>query len=218
MDATAFGPQVHAIHRYIPGIPVGELARKTAAGATVRRLSPAPDARTALTFALAALADAGTRGPAFLLASGDASELHLVTDPDAACTAFLPVSPRFFTLRWVEPSTWTENEEVLPRRYELTFDLSDVKGQEPCSWGKYFATQPPLKDMRYYLSWPNGSCLGGPEYIYLHAEEGITLDVMVDHARSLPSEPTEYSQAERYTEAVFEGYAVILRAGSDSTR
>jgi len=78
VDATAFGPQVHPIHRYVPGVPAAELAARTAAGAAVRRLSGDLDD------ALAALAEAGRSGPAFVLASGDGGELHLVTEPDAA--------------------------------------------------------------------------------------------------------------------------------------
>ncbi|MCW2616640.1 MAG: hypothetical protein JWN08_3634 [Frankiales bacterium] len=78
VDATAFGPQVHPIHRYLPGVPVGTLAQQAAAGTAVRRLEGG------LEQALAELAAAGEHGPAFLLASGDASELHLVTEPDPA--------------------------------------------------------------------------------------------------------------------------------------
>ncbi|MCY7364418.1 MAG: DUF1015 domain-containing protein, partial [Frankiaceae bacterium] len=64
VDATAFGPQVHPIHRYVPGVPAAELAARTAAGAGVRCLSGDLDD------ALAALAEAGRSGPAFVLASG----------------------------------------------------------------------------------------------------------------------------------------------------
>ena len=78
VDATSFGPEVHPIHRYVPGIGVAELARRTAAGASVRLV----DGDLAL--ALEQLAAAGAEGPAFLLASGDGRELHLVTEPDAA--------------------------------------------------------------------------------------------------------------------------------------
>ena len=76
VDATAFGPEVHPIHRYVPGVPVADLAARSAEGAAVRRLEGSIDD------ALAALAEAGARGPAYVLASGDASELHLVTEPD----------------------------------------------------------------------------------------------------------------------------------------
>ena len=76
VDATAFCPQVHPIHRVVPGVPIAELAQRTAAGAAVRQLSGG------LEDALAALAEAGTRGPAFVLAAGEGGELHLVTEPD----------------------------------------------------------------------------------------------------------------------------------------
>ncbi len=78
VDATAFGPQVHPIHRFVPGVPAADLAARTAAGAAVRRLSGGLDE------ALVALADAGRSGPAFVLASGGDAELYLVTEPDAA--------------------------------------------------------------------------------------------------------------------------------------
>jgi uncharacterized protein (DUF1015 family) len=78
VDATTFGPQVHPIHRVVPGVAAGELAERSTPGAAVRRLEGG------LADALGALGEAGARGPAFLLASGDASELHLVTEPDPA--------------------------------------------------------------------------------------------------------------------------------------
>ncbi len=76
VDASTFGPQVHPIHRVVPGVPVARLAEQAASGSDVRRLSGD------LTAALDELAAAGAGGPAFLLASGDGSELHLVTRPD----------------------------------------------------------------------------------------------------------------------------------------
>jgi uncharacterized protein (DUF1015 family) len=77
VDATAFGPEVHPIHRVVPGVPPSDLAAKAASGMAVRRLDGGVDA------GLAALAEAGRSGPAFLLASGDGGELHLLTEPDA---------------------------------------------------------------------------------------------------------------------------------------
>jgi uncharacterized protein (DUF1015 family) len=80
VDATAFGPQVHPIHRVVPGLPPGELARRAAPAMAVRRLHG--EREGGLDAALAALAEAGRTGPAFLLASGDAQELHLLSEPD----------------------------------------------------------------------------------------------------------------------------------------
>ncbi|MCW2777256.1 MAG: hypothetical protein JWN17_981 [Frankiales bacterium] len=77
VDATAFGPQVHAIHRVVPGVEAGVLAARSASGAVVHDLDG-----NDLESALAALASAGGLGPAFLLASGDGGTLRLVTDPD----------------------------------------------------------------------------------------------------------------------------------------
>ena len=80
VDATSFGPEVHPIHRVVPARTAEHLAALAARGAAVRRLDG--DGDGAVEAALAELASAGTRGPAFLLASGDGRELHLVTDPD----------------------------------------------------------------------------------------------------------------------------------------
>jgi uncharacterized protein (DUF1015 family) len=77
VDATAFGPQVHPIHRVVPGHAVAALAAATSDGAAVRRLSGD------VAEALAARQDAAIRGPAFLLSDGDAGpsgERYLVTD------------------------------------------------------------------------------------------------------------------------------------------
>lgn len=85
VDATAFGPQVHAIHRVVPGLRVADAARLAEAAFTVRRLDDTPDASTALE----ALANAGKGGPAFVLSGPDGR--WLLTDPDpAALDTHLP--------------------------------------------------------------------------------------------------------------------------------
>ena len=76
VDATAFGPEVHPIHRVVPGRSPAELAERAARGMAVRRLEGNLDE------ALAVLRDAGRTGPAFLLASGDGAEVHLLSEPD----------------------------------------------------------------------------------------------------------------------------------------
>lgn len=86
VDGTAFGPEVHAIHRVVPARSADDLAAAAAGAFRVRDL-PARD----LDGALAALAGAGERGHAYLLASGDAATLRLLTDPDpAAVRAAMP--------------------------------------------------------------------------------------------------------------------------------
>ncbi len=77
VDATAFGPQVHPIHRVVPGVEAAVLAARSALGATVHELDG-----NHLDDALEALRRAGETGSAFLLASGDGGTLRLVTDPD----------------------------------------------------------------------------------------------------------------------------------------
>ena len=76
VDATAFGPEVHPIHRVVPGVSPAELAGRAAPGMAVRRLDADLDG------ALEQLRQAGRSGPAFLLSSGDATELHLLSEPD----------------------------------------------------------------------------------------------------------------------------------------
>jgi uncharacterized protein (DUF1015 family) len=76
VDGSAFGPQVHAIHRVVPGLPVREAARAAAGGFTVRELGGSVDD------ALDALAKAGVDGTAFVVTDGDAA--WLLTEPDRA--------------------------------------------------------------------------------------------------------------------------------------
>lgn len=107
VDATAFGPQVHAIHRVVPSLPVEEAARRAAAAFTVRPLDEGGDTtstrdggaraghdttvaggdgpRGGLDDALDALANAGKTGAAFVLAGPGGR--WLLTDPDPAALA-----------------------------------------------------------------------------------------------------------------------------------
>ena len=78
VDATAFGPQVHPIHRVVPQVPAATLAERAASGARVRDLDGLD-----LAAGLVALGEAGTDGPAYLLVSGDHSVMRLVRDLDA---------------------------------------------------------------------------------------------------------------------------------------
>jgi uncharacterized protein (DUF1015 family) len=83
VDATAFGPQVHAIHRVVPSLPAAEAARRAEAAFTVRALDGAAGD------ALDALAQAAKGGAAFVVAGPEGR--WLLTDPDpAALAAALP--------------------------------------------------------------------------------------------------------------------------------
>lgn len=77
VDAQAFGPQVHPIHRVVPGRDPVELAVRASRGAQVHDLDG-----NDLEDALAGLAAAGRSSPSFLLASGDGGVLRLVTGMD----------------------------------------------------------------------------------------------------------------------------------------
>ena len=79
VDAGAFGPQVHPIHRVVHGVEAFELARRSAGGATVHNLDGQD-----LEAALSALSAAGSSGAAFLLVSPDGGTLRLLTDLDPA--------------------------------------------------------------------------------------------------------------------------------------
>lgn len=74
VDATAFGPQVHAIHRTVAGLRVEVAAQRAAGAFAVRRLD------ADLGGALETLRRAGESGPAFLLA--DRTSRFLLTAPD----------------------------------------------------------------------------------------------------------------------------------------
>ena len=76
VDSTAFGPEVHPIHRVIPHVEAFELARRTAGAAEVHDLDGDD-----LSAGLEALARAGKH--AFLLVSGDGGTIRLVTSPAA---------------------------------------------------------------------------------------------------------------------------------------
>jgi uncharacterized protein (DUF1015 family) len=76
VDGSAFGPQVHAIHRVIPGLTAAEAADRASRAFTVVAVAGGIDEATD------ALAKAGVDGPAFVVTDGAAS--WLLTDPDPA--------------------------------------------------------------------------------------------------------------------------------------
>lgn len=83
VDGSAFGPQVHAIHRVVPGLPAHVAAEKAAAGFRVDELHGGTDE------ALETLAKAGVGGTSYVVTDGERS--WLLSEPDrAAMSAVLP--------------------------------------------------------------------------------------------------------------------------------
>jgi uncharacterized protein (DUF1015 family) len=76
VDGSAFGPQVHAIHRVIPGLTVDDAVRRAEGAFSVRRIAGSVED------ALDELAKAGLHGTAFVLTDGDSS--WLLHDPERA--------------------------------------------------------------------------------------------------------------------------------------
>jgi len=76
VDAAAYPPDIGAIHKVLPGLAPAAAAELAKTAFTVRRL---PGTRQ-LPAALDDLAEASSRGPAFLLAGG--GDVRLLTDPD----------------------------------------------------------------------------------------------------------------------------------------
>ncbi len=122
VDSTAFGPEVHPIHRVIPDVEAFELARRADTAMTGHDLDGDD-----LESALAALADAGTAGPAFLLVSGDGGTLRLLTHPDAERLAAALPAERSAAWRALDVSVlhhylvadvWGLSDDVATVRYE----------------------------------------------------------------------------------------------------
>jgi uncharacterized protein (DUF1015 family) len=83
VDGSAFGPEVHAIHRAVPGLAPADAAAKAAGGFTVTPVDGD------LPAALEALERAGKAGTAFVITDGDAS--WLLSEPAAdALAAAMP--------------------------------------------------------------------------------------------------------------------------------
>jgi uncharacterized protein (DUF1015 family) len=82
VDGSVFGPQVHAIHRAVPGLDATTAVQRAAAGFTVTDLD-------SVDVAPEVLAAAGERGTAFVVSDG--KQAWLLSDPDRlAVEAALP--------------------------------------------------------------------------------------------------------------------------------
>jgi uncharacterized protein (DUF1015 family) len=117
VDAAAYPPDIGAIHRVIAGLPAAAAADLARAAFNVRRLTGGPGALAA---ALDELADAASKGPAFLLAGGD--EISLLSDPDPAQVN--QAMPPGRSARWRSLSASVLQELLIPR----VWGLSDANG------------------------------------------------------------------------------------------
>ena len=118
VDATTFGPQVHPIHRVIPGRAAQDLAQRAAAGMAVRTLdAPVEEA-------LDALAEAGRAGPAFLLVSGTGRASALLSEPDPAQLAAATPSTR--SAAWAGLDVSVLHAYLVGRLWGLPDDVEHV--------------------------------------------------------------------------------------------
>jgi len=126
VDATSFGPQVHPIHRVVPGAPLAGLAEAAAAGFAVRTLEGG------LESVLGALAEARRLGPAFVLSDGNGAH-SLLSEPDPArLEAALPAdrSPAWRALdvtvlhRYLVPELWGLSDDEATVTFEHDVDAA----------------------------------------------------------------------------------------------
>jgi uncharacterized protein (DUF1015 family) len=121
VDATAFGPQVHPIHRVVPGVGVARLAEQAAAGAAVRRLTGSVEQ------ALAELEQTRRAGAAFVLsdgAPGPDAERYLVSELDPSLVQ--QVLPAERSPAWQALDVTVLHQVVVPHLWGLADDEGTV--------------------------------------------------------------------------------------------
>ncbi len=116
VDASSSGPQVHAIHRLVPGLPFDVAKERAAQAFTVRDLSEEMSAASLLS----ALAAAGPDGPAFVISDG--RQAALLAGPDAGVLAETLPADRSDAWRGLDVAV---AHMVLIRRF---WDLDDREG------------------------------------------------------------------------------------------
>ncbi|WP_230984392.1 DUF1015 family protein [Microbispora oryzae] len=113
VDSTQYPPDLQAIHRVIPDLPLGEAAARAKGAWQVHEF-------TSLEDALAGLADAA--GPAFVLAGDGPS--HLLTDPDPVQIEHAMPAGR--SARWRSLATSVLTEFLLPKVWGIADDEQSV--------------------------------------------------------------------------------------------
>jgi uncharacterized protein (DUF1015 family) len=120
VDSTAFGPEVHAIHRVIPYVEAFELARRADGPMTVHDLDG-----NDVEDGLQALAQAGAEGPAFLLVSGDGGTMRLLTNPNAERMA--RAMPEDRSAAWKALDVSVLHAYLVADVWDLTDDVETVR-------------------------------------------------------------------------------------------
>ncbi len=116
VDATAFGPQVHAIHRVVPTLDVDEAVARASSIFTVRPLSGDLDV------AIEALSVAGRLGHAFVVTDG--ARRWLLSEPDPAwVAAHIPVD---HTRSWRELDVTVAHLALIEQLWSITDDEHTV--------------------------------------------------------------------------------------------
>ena len=116
VDASTYGPQVHAIHRYVPGLSLDDAVSRAAAGFAVQDV-PASSA-------LAALA-AADKATAFVVTDGD--RWVLLTDPSPDLVASTLPAER--SAAWRSLDVTIAHRVLIDRLWQLQ-DTEDVVGFE----------------------------------------------------------------------------------------
>ncbi|MEU1733081.1 DUF1015 domain-containing protein [Streptosporangium sp. NPDC020145] len=114
VDSDSYPPNLRAIHRVIPGLPLREAVDRAGQAWKVRR-------HTDLTEGLAALTQA--EEPSFLLSDGD--DTYLLTDPDPVRLG--SAMPEHRSARWRALNTAVLAEFVLPGLWGLRDDEQTVR-------------------------------------------------------------------------------------------
>jgi uncharacterized protein (DUF1015 family) len=116
VDASTYGPQVHAIHRVVPGLALPDAVAQASSGFAARDVPPDS--------ALAELAEAG-KATAFLLTDG--TRWVLLTDPDPAVVASALPAER--SAAWRGLDVTIAHRVLIDRLWSLR-DHEDVVGFE----------------------------------------------------------------------------------------
>jgi uncharacterized protein (DUF1015 family) len=120
VDASAYPPDIGAIHRVIPRLDPATAVRQAAGAFTVRSL---PGGTGQLPAALASLAEASAHGPALIVAGG--GRATLLTDPDPAqLDAAMPAG---HSPRWRALAASVLQELLLGRIWKTGDGEDDVK-------------------------------------------------------------------------------------------